>query len=75
MLRSSHWEIYLPLDLEGMREGARHLLGAHDFSAFRGAECQASYPNRAVRRAEVNGVVGGEVSFSFEGTAFRAPRR
>ena len=70
LLRSSHWEIYLPLDLEAMREGARHLLGAHDFSAFRGAECQASHPNREVRRAEVNGVVGGEVSFIFEGTAF-----
>ena len=33
-----------PLDVQAMREGARHLLGEHDFSAFRSAQCQAKSP-------------------------------
>lgn len=32
------------LDVEAMREGAACLLGEHDFSAFRAAECQAKSP-------------------------------
>lgn len=38
------------LDLERMRAGADHLLGVHDFSAFRAAECQARSPVRTLRR-------------------------
>jgi tRNA pseudouridine38-40 synthase len=68
--RGSHWEIYLPLDVPAMQEAATHLVGAHDFSAFRGAECQAAHPHRKLRRAEVLGVRGGELTFVFEGTAF-----
>jgi len=33
-----------PLDLEAMQAAAQHLLGHHDFSAFRAAECQAASP-------------------------------
>lgn len=48
--------VYWPLDAEAMQEGARHLIGSHDFSAFRAAECQARSPVRnltqlTVRRA------------------------
>jgi len=68
--RSSHWELYLPLNLPAMQEGATHLLGAHDFSAFRGAQCQAAHPHRKLWRVEALGVSGGELSFVFEGTAF-----
>ena len=39
------------LDLEPMREAAAHLLGEHDFSAFRAAECQARSPVKELRRA------------------------
>ena len=35
---------FRPLDIEPMREAARHLIGTHDFSAFRAAECQAKTP-------------------------------
>jgi tRNA pseudouridine38-40 synthase len=44
---------HLPLDLDKMKAGARHLLGEHDFSAFRAAECQASSPVRELRRLEI----------------------
>lgn len=38
------------LDVERMREGAVHLLGEHDFSAFRAAGCQAKSPVREIER-------------------------
>lgn len=35
-LRARHvWHMRTPLDLEAMREGARHLVGYHDFTSFR----------------------------------------
>jgi tRNA pseudouridine38-40 synthase len=37
---------HLPLDVERMRAAARLLVGEHDFSAFRSAECQAKSPIR-----------------------------
>ena len=38
--------IYRPLEVEKMRAAAALLLGEHDFSAFRAAECQARSPIR-----------------------------
>lgn len=38
-----------PLDLARMRAAARLLLGEHDFSAFRAANCQAQSPVKEVR--------------------------
>ena len=35
-----------PLDVARMREGARHLVGEHDFSAVRAAQCQSKSPVR-----------------------------
>ena len=35
-----------PLDAEAMHEAAQVLVGEHDFSAFRAAECQSSTPMR-----------------------------
>jgi len=42
-----------PLDLAAMREAARLLIGKHDFSAFRAAECQARTPVRTLHRLAV----------------------
>ena len=44
---------HLPLDLDRMREGAGFLLGEHDFSAFRAAECQAKSPVRRMNSLEI----------------------
>ncbi len=38
--------IYDELDHELMHQGAQHLLGRHDFSAFRAVNCQANTPVR-----------------------------
>jgi tRNA pseudouridine38-40 synthase len=45
--------VYRPLDVEPMIEAARWLIGTHDFSAFRAAECQARSPVRDLSRLEV----------------------
>ncbi len=42
------WHIMRPLDHEAMNEAAQLLIGTHDFSAFRDAECQANNPTRTL---------------------------
>jgi tRNA pseudouridine38-40 synthase len=68
--RSSHWEIFQPLDLDGMRKAAELLVGEHDFSAFRAADCQANTTVRTLRQLDVHGTVGDEIVIDVEGTAF-----
>lgn len=53
-LQAAHtgW-FYAPLDVDAMREGAQALLGEHDFSAFRAAECQAKTPVRTIHSWEI----------------------
>jgi tRNA pseudouridine38-40 synthase len=53
-----------PLDAGAMQRAAQALLGEHDFSAFRTAQCQAKHPMRRVHEIEVRRdgeVVGIEV--------------
>ncbi len=45
---------HAPLDIEKMREAALHLLGEHDFSAFRAAECQAKSPVKNLFQLDIN---------------------
>ncbi|MCX7898028.1 MAG: tRNA pseudouridine(38-40) synthase TruA [Rhodocyclaceae bacterium] len=42
-----------PLDVAAMQEAAQDLLGEHDFSAFRAAECQAKSPVKTIHRLTV----------------------
>ena len=58
-----------PLDIEVMRTAAQFLLGEHDFSAFRAADCQAKTPVKTMRRAEVRRV-GSLIVLDFEAGAF-----
>jgi tRNA pseudouridine38-40 synthase len=46
------WHIPQALDVGAMAEGARLLLGRHDFSSFRAASCQAESPVRTLDRLE-----------------------
>lgn len=45
--------IHSPLDAERMSEAARLLVGEHDFSAFRAAQCQARSPVRRLLELRV----------------------
>ena len=50
--RQVTWQ-YRPLEVSRMQEGARYLLGEHDFSSFRALACQAHSPVRTIHRLEV----------------------
>lgn len=66
--RYSGW-FHAPLDLDAMREAARHLVGEHDFSAFRSSECQAKSPVRTLHSLEIAGG-GGRIEFVIRANAF-----
>jgi tRNA pseudouridine38-40 synthase len=61
--------IFRPLSLEPMKEAARCLLGEHDFSAFRAAECQAVSPVKTMKRISIE-QHGDLFVFTFEASAF-----
>ncbi len=50
--RHAGW-VHAPLDVAAMRDAAPLLVGEHDFSAFRSAECQAKSPVRTLQALEV----------------------
>jgi tRNA pseudouridine38-40 synthase len=62
------WEHRL-LDEADMQQGARYLVGEHDFSSFRAVACQAKSPVRTVHRLEV-GRRGDLVYLDVEANAF-----
>ena len=45
---------HAPLDVEAMREAAQYLLGEHDFSSFRAAECQAKSPVKNLVQLDIH---------------------
>ncbi|WP_298951814.1 tRNA pseudouridine(38-40) synthase TruA [uncultured Methylobacterium sp.] len=51
--RAQLWHVPWALDAALMHEAAQGLLGRHDFSAFRAAECQANSPVRTLDRLDV----------------------
>ena len=48
------WFIAKPLDHEKMHEAAQTLVGHHDFTTFRSANCQAQSPVRTLDRLDVS---------------------
>ncbi|HWA38605.1 MAG TPA: tRNA pseudouridine(38-40) synthase TruA [Burkholderiales bacterium] len=66
--RHAGW-FHLPLDVEAMRRAASHLVGEHDFSAFRSAECQAKSPVRTLHALEIERR-GERIDFVVRANAF-----
>ncbi len=60
---------HLPLDLSAMQAASARLIGEHDFSAFRAAECQAKSPIKTLSVAQVR-KFGNLFVFDFEANAF-----
>lgn len=58
-----------PLDATLMQQAADFLLGEHDFSSFRAAECQANTPVRILRRLRVERS-GEQIVFELTANAF-----
>lgn len=60
---------FQPLDLDAMRLAAQALLGEHDFSSFRSAQCQARHPVRILQRLDID-ERGPFVVFTLRANAF-----
>jgi tRNA pseudouridine38-40 synthase len=48
------WHIAVPLDVEAMQQGAALLIGRHDFTTFRSAQCQSDSPVKTLDRLAVH---------------------
>jgi tRNA pseudouridine38-40 synthase len=73
--RSALWRgratwCYRPLDAERMHEAGQVLVGEHDFSAFRAAECQARHPIREIHELTVWRRGDGIIVLEVEANAF-----
>jgi tRNA pseudouridine38-40 synthase len=67
--RARVWHLKTPLDAEAMAEGAERLVGAHDFTTFRDAACQAKSPVKTLDAATVSRV-GEELRVTFAARSF-----
>jgi tRNA pseudouridine38-40 synthase len=68
MARYAGW-FHSPLNEQSMRAAAAHLVGEHDFSAFRSAECQAKSPVRTLHSLEIERR-GERIDFVLRANAF-----
>jgi tRNA pseudouridine38-40 synthase len=48
------WHVPVKLDAEAMHEAAQLILGKHDFTTFRAAECQAKSPVKTLDKLDVS---------------------
>ncbi len=67
------WQIGKPLNVKAMQEGARYLLGHHDFTTFRDSECQAQSPMKTLDRLDLTEKPypgGCEIIVETEGKSF-----
>ena len=51
--RGRVWHVAGPLDVEAMQNGAKYLVGRHDFTTFRSAHCQSQSPVKTLDRLEI----------------------
>ncbi len=61
--------VYRNMDETAIRAAAAHLIGEHDFSSFRAAQCQAKSPVKNIARIDVSRQ-GPYWRFEFEANAF-----
>lgn len=70
LLRNFAWHVFKPLDIEKMREGAKHLIGEKDFSSFRAADSDAAHSIREVTSVNIETSGEGLIEIEVRGTAF-----
>lgn len=63
------WHVPQKIDSFAMKEAATHLIGTHDFSAFRDAECQAKSPIRTIDKIEIT-QLGEDIFFDISAKSF-----
>ena len=65
--------VYRPLNGPLMQQATLHLIGEHDFSSFRAAQCQAKSPVKIISRIDISQRAGAGSKywrFEFEANAF-----
>jgi tRNA pseudouridine38-40 synthase len=67
--RDHAWRIWPELDPAAMAEAARHLVGRHDFTTFRAAECQAKSPVKTIDTLTVERI-GEEIAIRASARSF-----
>jgi len=67
--RGHAWHVSARLDADAMHAAAQSLVGRHDFSSFRAAQCQAKSPIRTLDRLDVTRV-GDEVHLHVAARSF-----
>lgn len=68
--RGKAWRIPKALDHDAMHEAAQALIGTHDFTTFRDAQCQADSPVKSLDKTAVIALPGGEIQVSVEAISF-----
>ena len=63
------WQVQVPLDAEAMHAAAQRLVGHHDFTTFRAAECQAKSPMKTLDLLRVSRH-GEEISIEASARSF-----
>src|SRR5215469_9462658 len=67
--RGHVWHIVRDLDAQAMHHAAQALVGQHDFTTFRAAECQAKSPVKTLDRLDVR-ALGGEIQIEASARSF-----
>ncbi|MEO1490584.1 MAG: tRNA pseudouridine(38-40) synthase TruA [Pseudomonadota bacterium] len=63
------WRVAYDLDADAMQDAARHLIGNHDFTTFRSAQCQAASPVKTLDVLDVRRD-GAEISLILKARSF-----
>ncbi len=64
------WRIARALDVGAMHGGAQRLIGTHDFTTFRDANCQAKSPVKTFNRCDVALLSSAEIQIRCEAPSF-----
>lgn len=67
--RGRVWSVPTPLDTDAMHLAAQSLVGRHDFTTFRAAECQAKSPLKTLDRLDVSRA-GDEIAIRASARSF-----
>ncbi len=63
------WHVAPKLDITAMKKAAEFLIGEHDFSSFRDAECQGKSPIKTIAKIEIT-QVGEEILIEVSAKSF-----
>jgi tRNA pseudouridine38-40 synthase len=68
--RGRAWRIAKPLDAAAMHAAAQRLVGRHDFTTFRNAECQAKSPVKTLDRLDVERIAEEDIHVAASARSF-----